>query len=255
MKAIVVGVLMSMTLTGCAQLGFGQSEQPSAEPTTPPSAYSYTDEQQPPKEEKKSFWDRLFSFSSSSDKAAQKPKPKKSVVETPVNDNPRNLTLEDYVADMANQMMRSAKYVNPHTPIGVASFVSLEDLRKTSPFGMQLSESFVFEMQQHGLALIDYKATGFIRITPNGDFVYSRNTTELPKVQPIEYLLIGTYNRTMRGYIVNARLVGARSKVVVASAQQLIPLSVYNSAMDIDPNRNKPIMKDGVVLIQSPNGK
>ncbi|CAG9296115.1 FlgO family outer membrane protein [Celerinatantimonas diazotrophica] len=250
MKAIVVGVLMSITLTGCAQLGFGQSEQPSAEPSTPKSAYSYTDEQ-PPKEEKKGFWARLFS--PSSDKPAPQPKP--SVMEKPVNDNPQNLTLEDYVADMANQMMRSAKYVNPHTPIGVASFVSLEDLRKTSPFGMQLSESFVFEMQQHGLSLIDYKATGFIRITHNGDFVYSRNTSELPKVQPIEYLLIGTYNRTSRGYIVNARLVGARSKVVVASAQQLIPLSVYDSAMDIDPNRNKPMMKDGVVLIQSSNSK
>lgn len=254
MKAIVVGVLMSITLTGCSLFGGGQDEQPSAEAaSTPQSAYSYTDDQQSSKKEEKGFWARLFSFSSSSDKSADKPKP--SVVAPPVNDNPRNLTLEDYVADMANQMMRSAKYVNPHTPIGVASFVSLEDLRKTSPFGMQLSESFVFEMQQHGLSLIDYKATGFIRITPNGDFVYSRNTSELPKVQPIEYLLIGTYNRTMRGYIVNARLVGARSKVVVASAQQLIPLSVYNSAMDIDPNRNKPIMKDGVVLIQSPSGK
>lgn len=242
MKAIVAGVVMTITLTGCAQLGFGTEDKDHSSSATP----TYIDASQDKKEEP-GFFQRLFGKSTQE----KKPAPE-SVRAVKVNDNPHALTLADYVAKMSQQMIKSAKYVNPRTPIGVASFVSLENLRKTSPFGMQLAESFVFEMQQNGLSVIDYKATGFIRITPTGDFVYSRNTRELPKRQPIEYLLVGTYSRTLSGYMVNARLVGARSKVVVASGQQLVPVSIYDSVMNVDPQSNKPAMRDGVILIQSP---
>ncbi|MFM2485052.1 FlgO family outer membrane protein [Celerinatantimonas yamalensis] len=238
MKAIVVGVIVAVSLTGCAQSG----------PTNPaPVKQSETRYQpidlNPKPKAKPSFWDQLFS--------SKAPSSDTPVTQPPIMRQPSS-TLANYVAQMSTQMLNSARYVNPTTPIGVASFVSLEHLNRTNPFGMQLAESFVFEMQQHGLSVIDYKATGFIRITPTGDFVYSRNTQELPKVQPIEYLLIGTYSRTMQGIMVNARIVGAKSKVVVASAQQLIPKAVYNNVMDIDPNSYKPKMQDGVLLIESP---
>ncbi|CAG8998434.1 MAG: hypothetical protein CENE_00380 [Candidatus Celerinatantimonas neptuna] len=233
MKAIVLSIFVTAFLTGCSL--FGGRESPKM---TPVQSNYYTQPTAQKEEAKPGFWAGLFSS----------PKPKSVGVQS----NPPVTTLSTYVARMARQMLDSARYVNPRTPIGVASFVSLENLRKTNPFGMQIAESFVFEMQQHGLSVIDYKATGFIRITPNGDFVYSRNIKELPKVQPIEYLLIGTYSHTMNGFIINARIVGAKSKVVVASAQQLIPTSVFNSVMDINPNRNKPKMRDGVLLIESP---
>lgn len=258
MKAIVLGLILTLTgtLSGCSTItGFFKGDP--AEDNSQPDYYQPTptkkiaDDGQD--DDTQGFWGSLFSFGSDDQNETKQEQPKQVKVE-PIN-QPTPITvkhtLADYVAGMAQQMINSARYVSPSTPIGVASFVSINDLKETSVFGMQLAESFVYEMQQHGMSVIDYKATGFIRITKDGDFVYSRNIKELAKAQPIQYLLIGTYTRTIRGYMINARLVGAESKVVVASAQQLVPTQIYNDAMDIDPNRDKPRMKDGIVLIKS----
>ncbi|MEE1672867.1 FlgO family outer membrane protein [Agarivorans aestuarii] len=154
-------------------------------------------------------------------------------------------SLTDYVNLMSQRLVSSSHYVNADTPIGVASFVPLDNLRTTDLFGMQLAESFVYEMQQSGFSVIDYKTTGFIRITQEGDFVYSRNVKELSKRLPIEYLLVGTFSKSNQGILVNARIVGAQSKVVVASAQELIPNEVYQSKVPA------PVKRDGVMIIES----
>ncbi|MFM2482589.1 FlgO family outer membrane protein [Celerinatantimonas sp. YJH-8] len=253
MKSIMLGLVLTSMLSGCSMLGWGDSssDQSNQQPEQP-GYYQPVSTTTAEKKEEPGFWSQLF-FGSDKKKEQPKPAPR-PVVKTVDDEKVQPLmkhNLADYVAGMAQQMLNSARYVNPSTPIGVASFVALNDLRQTNVFGMQLAESFVYEMQQHGMSVIDYKATGFIRITPSGDFVYSRNVKELAKEQPIQYLLVGTYTRTSYGYMVNARIVGAESKVVVASAQQLIPTQVYNNAMDIDPSRAKPKVKDGVVLIRS----
>ncbi len=154
-------------------------------------------------------------------------------------------SLTDYVNAMSQRLVASSHYVNADTPIGVASFVPLDDFKTTDIFGMQLAESFVYEMQQNGFSVIDYKTTGFIRITPEGDFVYSRNVNELSKRLPIEYLLVGTFSRSSDGVLVNVRIVGAQSKVVVASAQELIPNEVYQSKVP------EPTKRDGVMIIEA----
>ncbi|WP_051333418.1 FlgO family outer membrane protein [Aliagarivorans marinus] len=154
-------------------------------------------------------------------------------------------TLLDYVSDLSFNLVSSSHYVNRDTAIGVASFVELDNYHATDNFGLQLAESFVYEMQQYGFSVIDYKSTGYIRVTDNGDFVYSRKVSELQKRLPIEYLLIGTYTNTQHGVVVNARIVGAQSKVVVASAQTLVPHSVYRSSEPM----TTPARKDGVLLL------
>lgn len=154
-------------------------------------------------------------------------------------------TLTEYVNLMSQRLVSSSHFVNADTPIGVASFVPLDNLKTTDLFGMQIAESFVYEMQQNGFSIIDYKTTGFIRITEGGDFVYSRNVKELSKRLPIEYLLVGTFSKSNEGILVNARIVGAQSKVVVASAQELIPNEVYQDKVPL------PTKRDGVMIIEA----
>ena len=58
-------------------------------------------------------------------------------------------------------------------------------------------------------------------------------------------LLVGTFSKSNDGILVNARIVGAQSKVVVASAQELIPNEVYQSKVPV------PVKRDGVMIIES----
>ncbi|RKF19616.1 hypothetical protein DBZ36_03890 [Alginatibacterium sediminis] len=158
------------------------------------------------------------------------------------------VTLTDYTQLLAKQLVSSSHKVNTNTAIGIASFVSLHEFEQTNLFGMQVSESLIFEMQQWGFNVIDYKMTGRLKITEKGDFVFSRDVKSLQRSQPIEYLLVGTFSGTQDGVLLNARLIDAESKSVVATSQQWVPSYVYQRSMPASPSAS-PRMKDGIVIL------
>ena len=156
--------------------------------------------------------------------------------------------INDVVKGLAYQMLESSSFVNPKTPIAIASFVDLKNLESTNWLGNQLSESFVHEMQRHGLVVIDFKTTGHIRVTAEGDYVFSRDWKELPERQIIDYVVTGTMMQQEAGILVNARMIGMQSRVVVATAQSFIPAWVVGD----DFNRHENVkMKDGMILRDS----
>ncbi len=153
--------------------------------------------------------------------------------------------INDVVKGLAYQMLTSSSFVNAKTPVAVASFVDLKDLETTNWLGNQLAESFVHELQRHGLVVIDYKTTGHIRVTKEGDYVFSRDWQELPERQIIDYVVSGTMVEQEDGILVNARMIGIQSKVVVATAQSFIPAWVLGDEMN---HSEKVKMKDGMII-------
>ncbi|HCM47172.1 MAG TPA: hypothetical protein DIS98_06620 [Colwellia sp.] len=153
--------------------------------------------------------------------------------------------INDVVKGLAYQMLASSSFVNAKTPVAVASFVDLKNLESTNWLGNQLAESFVHELQHHGLVVIDYKTTGHIRVTKTGDFVFSRDWQELPERQIIDYVVSGTMVEQKDGILVNARMIGIQSKVVVATAQSFIPSWVLGDDMS---HSEKVKMKDGMII-------
>ena len=158
--------------------------------------------------------------------------------------------INDVVKGLAYQMLESSSFVNPKTPIAVASFVNLKDLESTNWLGNQLSENFVHELQRHGLVVIDFKTTGHIRVTKEGDYVFSRDWQELPERQIIDYVVAGTMMKQENGILINARMIGMQSRVVVATAQSFIPSWVIGE--EVDANQNQKVkMKDGMIIRDS----
>jgi TolB-like protein len=156
--------------------------------------------------------------------------------------------INDVVKGLAYQMLESSTFVTPKTPVAVASFVDLKNLESTNSLGNQLSESFIHEMQRHGLVVIDFKTTGHIRVTADGDYVFSRDWKELPERQIIDYVVTGTMMQQDEGVLVNARMIGMQSRVVVATAQSFIPAWVVGD----DFNRHENVkIKDGMILRDS----
>ena len=153
--------------------------------------------------------------------------------------------INDVVKGLAYQMLTSSSFVNTQTPVAVASFVDLKDLQTTNWLGNQLAESFVHELQHHGLVVIDFKTTGGIRVTQQGDYVFSRDWQELPERQIIDYVVSGTLVTQEEGILVNARMIGIQSKVVVATAQSFIPNWVLGDEMS---HSEKVKMIDGMII-------
>lgn len=156
--------------------------------------------------------------------------------------------INDVVKGLAYQMLDSSTFVNPKTPIAVASFVNLKDLESTNWLGNQLAENFVHELQRHGMVVVDYKTTGHIRVTKEGDYVFSRDWKELPERQIIDYVVTGTMMEQEDGILVNARMIGMQSRVVVATAQSFIPHWVIGDQIT---QNNNVRMKDGMIIRNS----
>jgi len=132
-----------------------------------------------------------------------------------------------YVRGLMQDLIGNLQYVNQSTPVAVTSFVLLDGaLDKTSLLGNQISESLMHEIHKFGIPVLDFKVSEMLNITPEGDFILSRDYTKLSGDIPIRYIVTGTLVKHQGGYLVNARVVGIESKAVVASAQSFIPADV-----------------------------
>ncbi len=154
----------------------------------------------------------------------------------------------DYVKNMTQDLIANMEYVNDKTPIGVTHFALLDtNLQKTDLLGRQMAESFVHELHKFRVPVIDFKATEYIRISDDGDFVLSRDYLELSSSLPIDYVLTGTMTKHQGGVLVNARILGLESRAVVASAQMLVPFYVVDALIPSDSSQQSS-SRDGVKL-------
>ncbi|MDO6718636.1 FlgO family outer membrane protein [Psychrosphaera sp. 1_MG-2023] len=147
-----------------------------------------------------------------------------------------------YVRGLMHDLVGNLQYVNASTPIAVTSFVFLDsDYEKADLIGKQLSESFIHEVHKFGIPVLDYKTTDYIRVSPDGDFILSKDYLDLSGELPIKYALTGTLVKHLAGYMVNARVIGLQSKAVVASAQGFLPSNVINSLISSNLNDGIPV--------------
>lgn len=135
--------------------------------------------------------------------------------------------LNDYASQLAMELMENATRLTHQDRVGVASFVRLnQSLNDSTVLGNQLSEYLIAELQDFGLAIVDFKVAGGITLTPVGDFVLTRNGEKLAKQVEMDHVVTGTIIEDDRGVRVNARIVSLTGKQVVASANVFIPAFV-----------------------------
>ena len=140
----------------------------------------------------------------------------------------------EYVEQMATNMLESLSVPVREVTVGVTSFVEFTDkLSSINQLGNILAESFIFELQQNGIPVVDYKVASQIHVKPDGDFIFSRNPAALNLTDTMQYVLTGTIMYNKRGLVVNARMVHFESKRVVASSKQVIPYFVLDSMIPV----------------------
>ncbi|NVK25695.1 MAG: hypothetical protein HWE10_12265 [Gammaproteobacteria bacterium] len=158
-----------------------------------------------------------------------------------VNQNSRDINY--FARGLMQDLVGNLQYVNGRTPVAISSFVFLDGSYEYADIvGKQLSESLMHEVHKFGIPLVDFKATEFIRVTPNGDFILSQDFLDLDGDLPIKYVITGTMVKHVSGYLVNARAIGLESKAVVGTAQAILPTSVVNSLISSDVSKGVELM-------------
>lgn len=139
-------------------------------------------------------------------------------------------SLEDYAGQLSMQLLRNSAGMKKDELIGVASFVRLDrGLQQTNILGNQLAEYFISEIQQFGLAVVDFKMTKTVNVTSRGDFAFSRDSIELAQDMDMDHVLSGTMIDRPQGVHINARIIAVANNRVVASASVLIPHFIVQS--------------------------
>ncbi len=159
-------------------------------------------------------------------------------------ESPRH-TLDFFVESMTEDLMVSNTSVSARTPIAVTSFVDLQSMDATNWLGNSVSEGFIHQFQRRGFKVVDFKTTGSIQVTQQGDFAFSRDWKDLAQEQEIQYILTGTMLRQEGGVLVNAR-------VVVATAQGFLPADRIGRDLD---TLNSIRTQDGVLIRSDPTIK
>lgn len=139
------------------------------------------------------------------------------------------------------------------SPVAVTSFVNLSNLDSTNWLGQQIAEDLVHELHRRGEVVFDYKLTGSIKVTPEGDFVFSRDWTELAKRVPVSRVLTGTMSRNDKGIVINARIVSLKTHMVEATAQAFVPSSLLKGGLD--SGRAVTVTKGMIVRGEYPYGQ
>lgn len=135
----------------------------------------------------------------------------------------------EYVEQMATNMLESLNVPVETAVVGVASFVEFtDDLVSVNPLGNLLAENFIFELQQNGIPVVDYKIAQNVMVLANGDYVFSRNREQL-NIDVMSHVLTGSIIYNKQGLVVNARVVDLESKRVVSASKKVIPYFVLDS--------------------------
>lgn len=145
----------------------------------------------------------------------------------------KGLALNRLVSDMTDRLFATKIPGNTVlSPIAVTSMVNLSTLESTNSLGEQISEDFVHELHRRGEVVLDYKITGSIKVTPEGDFSMSRDWTELSKRIPAGRVLTGTMSRNDLGVVLNMRIINMRTRLVEATSQGFVPNELMQGSID-----------------------
>lgn len=142
-----------------------------------------------------------------------------------------NMEYHTYV--LANELFaqlrpsRQAKYaVTGFVPADTMSWNSKQQ-DPLMMLGHQLEEGLITEAAKRGFTTQEFKLTDDIIMGEYADRVLTRDIEQLPGIERVDFYITGTIVRQQAGAMVNARVINARTKDVVAAATRFFPEGLF----------------------------
>lgn len=168
-----------------------------------------------------------------------------------VNPDPNGLDpISEALSQMAVQMNAGLLQNRvKRLPVAVVPFTNLHNERKVGRFGERLEQGMIYQMQQHGYNMVDYRAAGLV--TSAKEPLSRQNLSELRVRYKVYFLVTGTYAQHSDGIVVNARVIDTTTRQVVASGQSHIANSRLEGAL---PGYNPLQSLNKGLIIENSNG-
>lgn len=93
--------------------------------------------------------------------------------------------------------------------------------------GHQLKEGFMTEAAKRGYLAQDFLLADDINVTTYSDSMITRNVARLDDTHPVDFIITGTVLNQEKGAVVNARMIHAQTKEIVAGATTFFPAELF----------------------------
>jgi len=132
---------------------------------------------------------------------------------------------------LADQIERNAERKSLSNTFIVTSFVNLNKLSETTPFGRLVAENIIHELQVRKWQVFEVRLTKDIVINETGEFSLSRDIKKLRDQYKIGGIVAGTYSVSGGHIIVNTRVIDINTGLVVSSGQIHMPVTWFTDEL------------------------
>lgn len=135
------------------------------------------------------------------------------------NQLPQRAAINHMSQQIVNELVKQNDDLRANQPLLVATPVMLDELKRTNAIGLQLQQGFISALHDNQFSLVDINIGDNIRVTPEGDFLLTRDWKQLPSGIAVEHVLVSTMSLNSLGVVVNARIVNVTNNRVVSASQ------------------------------------
>lgn len=132
---------------------------------------------------------------------------------------------------LADQIERNADRKSLSNTFIITSFVNLNRLSETTPFGRLVAENLIHELQVRKWQVFEVRLTKDIIVNESGEFSLSRDIKKLRDQYKIGGIVTGTYSVSGGHVIVNSRVVDINTGLVVSSGQIHLPVNWFTDEL------------------------
>jgi hypothetical protein len=134
--------------------------------------------------------------------------------------------------ELADQLMTGVKGQGLEcTVVLPVSFVSQDDFTQTSSFGRFAAEQLLYEFNQRGVPVREYRMAGSVTMNNNGEFLLSRAVAPISAQNPDTVFVVGTYYMDRQVIFVNARLVRGSGGEILRTGQLVLAPNAMTKRM------------------------
>lgn len=118
---------------------------------------------------------------------------------------------------LAQQIDEYYRGTNPG-PLGVTTFVNVDDLYATSTFGRLYAEQLMSELTMKGFDVIELRHSDALQfLSDSGEFALSRDSSFVRRERELGGVVVGTYVASPDRVYINARLIDPASSLVLSA--------------------------------------
>ena len=119
---------------------------------------------------------------------------------------------------IATQIDRHYRGIVPG-PVGVTTFVNIDDLYTSSTFGRMVSEQLMSELAMKGFDVVELRHSDALQfLNASGEFALSRDVRAIRPQRQLAAVVVGTYVVSPDKVYVNARLVQPSTSLILSAA-------------------------------------